>query len=256
MTATPPTSLSNPDPYPQFESELRTLLEATRLSFTSFLRIRSLAAATSPELLAAREELSDNHAQLLEDLEDLTATVAAVEHDPYRFGLDVADVAARRRFVGEVAGELEDMREEMERAPGTHATGAGATAGGAAGQGGFVGDSDDDDGADLAANDPVAQYEQQQQLEMLRRQDEQLEGVGRTVQNLKRLGGDLGRELEEQNQELEELDRDVERVEGKLQRGLKDLNRFVKKNEDSVSNWCIGLLIMILCVLLFFLIIL
>ena len=182
--------------------------------------MRSLSAPTSSELLEARQELTDNLETLSDDLTDLTAVVDAVEKDPYKYGLDVADVAARRRFVQESAGEVEDMREEMSTAEVQHPN-----------YGGFVGDSDDEE-----VDDSQVQFERQTQLEMMREQDVQLEGVSRTVGNLREQAHIMGRELEEQAEMVGALEEGVDRVQGKLNRGLRDLNKFIKKNEgESVA---------------------
>ncbi|KAF8540366.1 SNARE domain protein [Trichophaea hybrida] len=234
-------STTDSDPYNQFQSEVQFLLQQTRASFTTYLRIRSLSSSASPDLVAARQELTNNLSLLADDLADLTAAVRAVEKDPYQYGLDVADVAGRRQFVEEAAGEVEDMKEEMnnvEEAPPVHPN-----------YGGFVGDDDDDDIADR--EDPLAAWEHEQQVQIMREQDVQLEGVSRTVGNLREQAHVMGRELEEQAEMIDSLGRDTDRVQGKLGRGLKDLNKFIRKNEDTASNWCIGLLILVLCILLF-----
>lgn len=198
-------------------SEVQSLLQQTRTSFTNFLRLRSLSGTpNSSELASARKELTDNLATLSDDLSDLTAAVKAVEKDPYQYGLDVSDVAARRRFVEEAAGEAEDMKEEM--AEPVHPQ-----------YGGFVGDDDDDD--DHYAADPLSAYEQEQQVRIMREQDLQLDGVYRTVGNLREQAHVMGRELGEQAEMIDNLDTDVDRVQGKLGKGLKDLNKFIRKNE-------------------------
>jgi len=140
----------------------------------------------------------------------------------------------------EAAGEVEDMKEEM--AEPVHPQ-----------YGGFVGDDDDDD--DHYAADPLSAYEQEQQVQIMREQDLQLDGVYRTVGNLREQAHVMGRELGEQAEMIDNLDTDVDKVQGKLGKGLKDLNKFIRKNEDTASNWCIGLLILVLCILLFLLII-
>lgn len=238
-------STNDTDPYHQFQSEVQSLLAQTRTSFTNYLRLRSLSHAAAPELVSARQELSHNLSSLADDIADLTAAVKAVEGDPYKYGLDVSDVAARRRFVEEALGDVEDMKEEMENAEAptpTHPQ-----------YGGFVGDEDEDDDE---REDPLAAYEREQQVQMMRDQDLQLEGVYRSVGNLRAQADTMGRELGEQAELVDALDRDVDRVQGKLGKGLKDLNAFIRKNEDTASHWCIGLLILVLCILLFFLFIL
>jgi t-SNARE syntaxin family protein len=200
--------------------DVRSLLQQTRTSFATYLRLRSLSP-TSPEVLTARKGLSDNLSSLADDLTVLTAIVRAVEKDPYKYGLDVSDVARRRQFVEETTGEVEDIKEEMSKAEEEGAVPQHPK------YGGFVGDDDDDD----EAEDPVAGWEREQQVQMMREQDVQLEGVFRTVGNLRDQAHVMGRELGEQAEMIDAVDRDAERVQGKLGRGLKDLNRFIRKNE-------------------------
>lgn len=118
----------------------------------------------------------------------------------------------------EVQGEALDIREEVEKhgPPGR---------GGGGAQGGYLG------GQQASGDDAYTAFNLQQQQELLADQDLALEGVSRTVGNLREQAHEMNRELEEQTEMLEEVDRDVERVEGKLKRGVRDLNGFIRKNE-------------------------
>lgn len=80
-------------------------------------------------------------------------------------------------------------------------------------------------------DDTYTQFNLQQQQELLADQDLALEGVSRTVGNLREQAHEMNRELEEQAEMLEEVDRDAGRVEGKLKKGVRDLNGFIRKNE-------------------------
>lgn len=252
-------------------------MDQTRPLFTSYLRIRSLSTThTSPELASARADLEAALATLAEDLADLVESVNAVEANPAQFGLSAHEVKRRKRLVQEVGGEVEDMREELRNK--TSMTGgkrnkSGTTDRKASGGNShsssdlpdpnafaMVGGSDDDDeGGHLNGNgneDYAAEFEQQQQLTMMREQDEHLDGVFQTVDNLRRQAGDMGRELEEQREMLEMTDALADRVGGRLQTGMDKLKYVVKHNEDRLSSWCIGLLILVLCILLVLLLIL
>lgn len=157
-----------------------------------------------------------------------------------------------------------DIREELEKhgPPGRGGGGGGA-------QGGYTG------GQQANGEDAYTAFNLQQQQELMADQDMALEGVSKTVGNLREQAHEMNRELEEQREMLEEVDRDAERVEGKLKRGVKDLNGFIRKNEgifscspkgarvhelilktDTASSCCIGLLIMVLVILLVLLLIL
>jgi hypothetical protein len=207
--------------------DVQTTLRTTRSLFSSYLRIRSLAtSATSPELQQSRSELLATLENLSTDLADLVDSVQAVEHDPYRFGLDVDEVARRRRFVQDVGGEVESMRKELEETvESTSKTGVKAQL---PDPGSFEDERDGDDA--------YGEFEAQQQAEMMHEQDEQLDGVFRTVGVLRNQAEDMGRELEEQGHMLDEVDTLADRVGGKLQNGVKKVGYIIKKNEGEYQS--------------------
>lgn len=225
-------------------------MDTTRPLFTSYLRIRSLTqTTTSPELRSARHDLESALATLAEDLADLIASVQAADANPSAFGLSAHEVARRKRLVDEISGEVDDMREELAKvAAATTRAGGGDLPDPAA----FAVEDGDGHGAD----DYAAEFEVQQQQHMMREQDVHLDGVFQTVDTLRRQAGDMGRELEEQREMLEDTDRLADRVGGRLQTGMDKLKYVVKHNEDRLSSWCIGLLIIVLCILLLLLLVL
>ncbi|KAH8591121.1 t-SNARE, partial [Bisporella sp. PMI_857] len=217
-------STNEDDPFLQVQADVLSQLHTTRPLFTSYLRIRALppSSATtkkpSPELASARSDLEAALATLSEDLSDLHAAVQAVQSDPYKYGLEIEEVARRKRLVDEVGGEVEDMREELLKA----AAGTGTFAPGEEGRG-----RRRDDEVDYNA-----EFEQQQQQQMMAEQDTQLDDVYRTVGNLRMQASEMGRELEEQAEMLEDVDGLADRVGGKLQTGMKSMATVIRRNED------------------------
>jgi len=208
------------------------LLAQTRPLLTSYLRIRSTSTShTSPELLESHSEINTAISDLTTDLQDLLEAVKAVEGDPYRFGLSVEEVSRRRKLVGDVAREVEGMRGQVE----------GAKREGDEKQAGLPDPdafhSSDEEGGN---GDHYAEFEQQRQMEILGEQDEALEGVFKTVGNLREQADAMGRELEEQGELLDSVDHLADRVGGKLQEGLKKIGWVIKNNEGMP---CIVLLI-------------
>lgn len=155
-----------------------------------------------------------------------------VQDDPYKYGLEIEEVARRKRLVDEVGGEVEDMREELAKTV-LQQTGGGYHE---EGEGG--------------GEDYTAEFEQQQQQHMIAEQDVALDGVFRTVGNLRQQADDMGRELEEQAEMLEVVDGLADRVGGRLQGGLKKMGTVIRKNEDGLSSCCIAVLIFVLILLL------
>lgn len=238
-------------------------MEQTRPLFTSYLRIRSLSTTqTSPELASARSDLESALETLAEDLADLVESVNAVEANPAQYGLSVHEVQRRKRLVQEIGGEVEDMREELNKHNTLSSSGPGGAARGAGGRGTTSTELPDPNAFAIPGGDGeeeedyTAEFEQQQQASIMREQDEHLDGVFQTVGNLRRMADDMGREMEEQVEMLDVTDRLADRVGGRLQTGMDKLRYVVRHNEDTLSSWCIGLLIMVLCILLVLLLIL
>ena len=192
--------------------------------FSSYLRIRSLASsASSPELVQARSELESTVQDLSTDLQDLVDSVKAVEGDPFRYGLDIDEVGRRRKLVQDTGDEVESMRQELAKTV-TGAQGKGQGINGTLPPP-SVFDPDESDG------DDYQMFEQQRQVEMMHEQDEALDGVFKTVGNLRQQADEMGRELEEQGEMLEDADKLADRLGGKLQNGIKRVGWVIKNNE-------------------------
>jgi len=84
--------------------------------------------------------------------------------------------------------------------------------------------------------DNYAAFEQERQMELMHEQDEALDGVFRTVGNLRQQADDMGRELEEQGELLNDVDTIADRVGGKLQTGLKKVGWVIKQNEGALAE--------------------
>lgn len=103
--------------------------------------------------------------------------------------------------------------------------------------------------SDDAARDFV-EYEQKQQMNMMRDQDEQLDQVVVTLGNLKDIAAIMNQELDDQSELINDLDLGVENVNSKLGGGMKKLQQFINDNADTRQQWTICCLIIILIVLL------
>lgn len=240
---TRPSPTSNSFRYPaniltDYNRDVLSALSTTRPLFSSYLRIRSLATSPSnQELHQARTELESNLQDVSSDLRDLVESVRAIEHDPYRYGIELDEVERRRKLVEDVGAEIEGMRKELQNAV-TSSTAA-AAAGGKGGKdaAGLPHPSDFDtllspDSSTAGGRDDYySEHEQQRQVEIMHEQDEQLDGVFQTVGNLRQQADDMGRELEEQAVILGDVDNMAERVSGKLQNGVRRVGHVIRKNE-------------------------
>lgn len=176
----------------------------------------------------------------------------------------------------DVGGEVESMRRELEGVvEGTVVSGGNVGSANGTAAGGKLPDPNSFGvGGGDEEEDAYGEFEHQQQMEMMHDQDEQLDGVFRTVGNLKIQAEDMGRELEEQAGMLDEVDTLADRVGGKLQVGVKKVGYIIKRNEgmletfgmkimtanfvvaDTVSSCCIAVLIFVLILLLILVIVL
>lgn len=192
---------------------------------------------SNPELKQARSELESTITELSADLDDLVESVRAIEQDPYRFGLELEEVQRRRKLVDDVGAEVEKMRLELQQTVNHSAETA------------LPNPTEFDvaleeeererqqrGGGGRDDEDYYASMEQQRQTELMHEQDEQLDGVFRTVGNLREQASHMGRELEDQAIMLEEVDTLAERVGGKLSSGMKRIRHVVRENEGKFDR--------------------
>ncbi|OQE35487.1 hypothetical protein PENCOP_c013G04023 [Penicillium coprophilum] len=241
--------MEHADPFLQVQADVVSTLQTSRPLFSSYLRIRSLAKSPSnPELKQARSELETTLTELTADLNDLVESVRAIEQDPYRYGLELEEVQRRRKLVDDVGDEVEKMHQELQQTVSNSAvdTLPNPTE--------FDAALEEEEERGRGGEDYYASMEQQRQYELMHEQDEQLDGVFRTVGNLRQQADDMGRELEDQAVMIDEVDTLADRVGGKLANGMSRIKHIVRKNEDTWSSFCIAALIFVLVLLLILLI--
>lgn len=136
----------------------------------------------------------------------------------------------------EVGGSIEKMREEMQKTVETAVVKGGGVpgAGGSSLPNPAEFDSMLSPSAEERGDDYYAALEQQRQVELMNEQDEQLDGVFRTVGNLRQQADDMGRELEDQNAMITEVDSLADRVGGKLNNGMAKMKYIIRKNEGKL----------------------
>jgi hypothetical protein len=166
------------------------------------------------------------------DLADLVESVRAVELDPYRYGLELDEVERRRKFVADVGAEIESMAGEMAKSVVEQQQQQRTAHQGLPNPAEFDTEADDNNN-DNERGDYYSAYEEQRQVEMMSNQNEQLDGVFRTVGTLRQQADTMGRELEDQTVLLDDVDYLADRVGGKLASGMKRIGTIVKKNEGA-----------------------
>lgn len=227
------------DPYHAVQQEIQSSLQAASTLRASYLRIRSTAREESEELVWARNELKATLAALEADLEDLEESVKIVENTGARmFGLEEAEVMERRRYVGFVRKEIDNMRAEVDAESGARSRPLSRVP------------SPGPLGNGTAPDDDQSEWARQEQQMMIREQDRTIESIGMTLNTLHEQAGLMGQEIMEHNEMLDDLERGVDRTDSKLNDAMRRMKRFIRQTEETKSGWCIVILIVILMALL------
>lgn len=240
------------DPYHAVQYEIESSLQTAATLRASFWRIRNMAREDSEELVWARNELKATLAGLEADLEDLDESVKIVESTGARmFGLDDVEVTERRRYVGRVRREIQDMRAEVEGAqplsrPRTPTANAHVSASRSEGHTGTIPRPTlDDDG-----EDHQRQWAREEQQLMIQEQDQTIDTISGTLSTLAQQAGLMGQEIGEHNEMLDDLEAGVERTDSKLSGAMRRMRKFIRQTEETKSGWCVIILVVILVILL------
>ncbi|KAK9365463.1 hypothetical protein V1509DRAFT_633007 [Lipomyces kononenkoae] len=231
------------DPYDDLAREVDSQLALLRPQAQSYiLSLTSPSPSTGP---SPATPTVDNLALTIEELEltiqDLRDSVNAVEASPEQFGLSLQQVTERRGFVDAKEAEIGRIRTQIDDASKSgysHPE--------------FTSVQIDDEGLKQGGmrSDYDMEMEREHQALLIRDQDEQLDSVLNTVQNLREQAQVMGSELQEHVEMLEDLDEHVDRTQNKIDLGMNRVRWILKKNQERASNWCIGILTVVLFFLL------
>nr|XP_018265766.1 uncharacterized protein I303_02139 [Kwoniella dejecticola CBS 10117]OBR87924.1 hypothetical protein I303_02139 [Kwoniella dejecticola CBS 10117] len=89
----------------------------------------------------------------------------------------------------------------------------------------------------------------------VKRQDDTLGVISGTLHTLASQAGLIGNEVAEQSEMLDDLGNRVDSTDSKLRKVSRTMQDFIRRNEETKSGWCIGILIVILMILLLLVII-
>jgi len=85
---------------------------------------------------------------------------------------------------------------------------------------------------------------------MIRQQDHTMDSISGTLHTIAQQASLMGNEIEEHNEMLDDLEQDVDRSENKMGSAMRRMRKFLRDSEDSKSNWCIMILVIVLMALL------
>lgn len=187
---------------------------------------------------------------LKETISDLSQAVSISEQNPSQFNLGPEDIRQRKKYLTELEQKLAllegEWKKKLANVPRSREI---TTMSNRISQ-----DLDEDDRlTDDGGLD--SQFDKFQQQEYIQQQDFQLDSIHKTMQLLNQQAVIMGSELEDQGYMLEDLDQEMDSTSNKLQRGLKRVSYVIEKNKERASDWCIGILVVVLIVLLVLLIV-
>ncbi|KAF9467821.1 snare protein TLG1/Syntaxin [Collybia nuda] len=236
------------DPYHAVQQEIQTSLQTAAQLHASYIRIRSTAREDSEELGWARSELKATLAALEADLEDLEESVKIVEStDARMFGLDDAEVQRRRRYVGDVRKEIQNLRAEVSATSSRQIQSPVVRS--PPPRSGLTSPHPERSGGEGEDDHQAAWAREEQQL-IMQEQDQAMDSIVGTLSNLAQQAGLMGQEIVEHNELLDDLEQGVDQTDSKLNDAMLKMRKFLRQSEERGSGWCIVILIIILMVLL------
>lgn len=177
-------------------------------------------------------DFQNNLQELHETIQDLKESVESTRENPESFGLSSTEIATRADIVTKLEDSYLNLQNQWESKQNKGPSNA------------FKRFEDQE-------SIPEQQlHSQHLQQELIREQDQHLDGVYTSMQNINQQARVMGTELEQQAYIMEDLEADLDRVGTKVGRGLKRVEHVIRANQERASDCCIGLLIVALIVLL------
>lgn len=191
------------------------------------------------------QDFDNNYEELQEMRDDLQSALEQSAKDPAQFNLTNNDISQRQSILKDLNLRISHLLQSWDNKKLRDVTTMSNRI------------SQDDENpfnidTDTGGGNNMTSYQQQ---ELIQEQDVQLDDIHKTMMNLNRQATMMGGELEDQGFMLDELDYEMDHVGNKMDRGMKRLNVFIERNKETASNWCIGILAVVLCVLLVLLIV-
>lgn len=193
------------------------------------------------------EDLNNVVQELVETIHDLSQSTGAIQSNPSQFGLTHSDVVQRITQVGNLNSQLTDIQEGINDIKKERESKK------------LISSQNKAKGVSSSTDTPENPYGATSSLmyaEAIADQDEILDSVSRTVNNLNEQARVMANELEDQSNLIEDFERQTDTAQDRLARGMKRVNWVIENNRETLSSCCISILIVALIVLLVLLLVL
>lgn len=211
-------------------------------AWQQILTLEALIKHTESVTENLKLDFNNGYQELQEIISDLNEALEVSEANPDQFKLTQADIKDRHVVLDKLQKKMNELQNTWNAKSNPRKPREVTTMSNRISQ----------DGANpfTDQNRIDNEFQQFQQQQIIQQQDLQLDSIHETMRNLNEQAMIMGSELEDQGAMLDELDQDLDRVENRLQRGLKRVNWIIEKNRERGSDWCIGILVVALVVLL------
>lgn len=189
-------------------------------------------------------DFENSFQELQETIEDLRQAVTISEANPDQFQLSASDISLRKDILAQLDAKVTSILKQWANKNDPHRTRDVTT------MSNRISQDTHDENPFNDSNRLDEEFNAYQQQEVIQNQDLQLDQIHQTMRNLNLQATMMGGELEDQGIMLDDLDQEMDVVGSKLQRGLKRVGFVIEKNRERASDWCIGILVVALCVLL------
>ncbi|KNC85156.1 hypothetical protein SARC_02649 [Sphaeroforma arctica JP610] len=241
--------MSIDDPFFVVKDEVEHSVDAVQQLYVRWRELQHSDLCGGDEYEWTANELKESIKSIEWDLEDLDETVSIVESNPVRFDITPEDMQMRKGFIADTCKAMKAIRDDVN----SQATKAKEDK---AARGQLMGPSTPhnkyeklEQEMDRENDDFIDEQRKLHKLEMAE-QDRNMEMVGDTVVNLKTLGKDIGRELDDHNVLLDDLDDQMERTESQLQRVVGKVEKILESVSDKKQYYAILILSVALIIMI------
>jgi len=204
--------------------------------------LQTTNTAANDEFKWTTNELKSGLRSIEWDMNDLEETVRIVESNKTKFKIDDSEVQSRKDFIQETKnkvtaikdalqdtstkGKMEkDQREVLlKKKPSDKFS--------------KMEKAIEDDNEDFIKN------QQSQQLQIMKKQDDDLTRLSHTVENLKEIGSTITTTLEEQTDLIVDLETEVDKADSGLKGAIRGVNKLIDSTKDS-TQWCVIIILIL-----------
>ncbi|CUM63527.1 uncharacterized protein PRCAT00001104001 [Priceomyces carsonii] len=211
-------------------------------AYASVARLETLIGKSGNINDVKKIDFDNNFQELSEIFKDLEQALKASEADPESFLLTSIDIDDRRKRLKDLDTKIHQIKENWDakmRNTNRDVTSMSNRI-----------SQDEQDENPFDDDNNYRSMDQFQQQQIIQEQDVHLDSIHETMRSLNQQAQLMGGELENQAGMLEDLDTELDNVGDRVQRGLKRIGYVIEKNREKASDWCIGILVVALCILL------